>query len=99
MAKLLKQWRQDVLVLALASPILAMKGLWTAARKGRFLAVASMISMACECGSEISLVGMWRCTCGFTYKGHLLQICPVCGALPCVIRCYVCGVTTKLPEP
>ena len=99
MAKLLKQWGKDVLVFALASPILVARGILTALRKSRFLAVASMISIACECGSEVSLVGMWRCSCGFTYKGHLLQVCPICGSLPCVIRCYACGVTTKLPEP
>jgi hypothetical protein len=48
----------------------------------------------------VSLVGMWRCSCGnHVYRGHLLRLCPVCGTVPVVVRCYRCGVTTKLPDP
>lgn len=51
-----------------------------------------------NCGSAISLVGMWRCRCGYTYKGHLLRPCPVCGSVPQMARCFQCGITEKLPE-
>jgi hypothetical protein len=88
----------DVVLFVLASPILMTQ----AARRGweryRFFRLAMDASMPCECGSSISLVGLWKCSCGFTYRGHLLRMCPVCGSIPCVVRCYRCGVTTKLPE-
>jgi hypothetical protein len=89
----------DLGLLLLASPAYAALALRRALRQYRFLRVAFASSLSCECGAELSLVGMWRCSCRFTYRGHLLSVCPACGALPCVIRCYRCGVTTKLPEP
>ena len=89
----------DLALLVLASPVYAALALRRAVRHYRFLGVGFASSLTCECGENLSLVGMWRCSCRFTYRGHLLRVCPVCGALPCVIRCYHCGVTTKLPEP
>lgn len=89
----------DVALLLLASPVYGAIALRRAVRHYHFLRIAFASSFTCECGEELSLVGMWRCSCRFTYRGHLLWVCPVCGALPCVIRCYRCGVTTKLPEP
>ena len=83
----------------LASPIYVALALRRLARNYRFLRIASRPHIRCECGAEVSLVGLWRCSCGFTYRGHLLTVCPVCGSLPCVVRCYRCGVTTKLAEP
>ena len=65
----------------------------------RFLRLAATTQILCECDGHISLVGFWRCSCSFTYRGHLLQICPLCGGIPKIVRCYTCGVTTKLPEP
>jgi hypothetical protein len=74
-----------------------------AVRKGwqhvQFLRVATLAAISCECGRSISLVGLWRCSCSFTYRGHLLTICPLCWRLPRIVRCYGCGITTKLPEP
>ena len=64
-----------------------------------FLRLAAAIQILCECHAPISLVGFWRCSCSFTYRGHLLQICPLCGRIPQIVRCYECGVTLKLPEP
>ena len=89
----------DLALWVLATPVYAGLALLRLLRNYRFLRAASAWRMRCECGAELWLVGMWRCTCGFTYRGHLLTLCPVCEALPCVIRCYRCGVTTKLPEP
>jgi len=66
----------------------------------RFYRIAYTPRIACvNCHEPVWLVGLWRCRCGFTYKGHLLRVCPVCDSLPAVVRCYECGVTTKLPEP
>jgi len=65
----------------------------------RFLQIATFAELPCECGQPISLVGLWRCSCSFTYRGHLLTICPLCWRLPRIVRCYACGLTTKLPEP
>jgi len=89
----------DLVLMILASPVYGILALRRAWRKYCFLRVASTARLWCECGAELSLVGIWRCSCGFTYRGHLLKICPVCGSLPCVVRCYRCGITTKLPEP
>lgn len=88
----------DGALFALASPVLAAKGMRRALERYRFFRLAMAPVIVCECGAEVSLVGLWRCSCGFTYRGHLLRICPVCGTIPCVVRCYRCGVTTKLPE-
>jgi hypothetical protein len=89
----------DLGLAILASPVYALLALRRAWRNYRFLRVASAPRITCECGAELSLVGLWRCSCGFTYRGHLLKTCPQCRSLPCVIRCYGCGITTKLPEP
>ncbi len=88
----------DVALFVLASPVLFV----LAARRGihryRFFRLAMESAIVCECGSTVSLVGLWRCGCGFTYRGHLLRLCPVCVSIPCIVRCHRCGVTTKLPE-
>lgn len=83
----------------LASPVLLIRALVRSYRRARFLQVAATPAIRCGCGQTISLVGAWRCSCGYTYKGHLLRECPVCFSLPLVGRCYACGMTTKLPEP
>ncbi len=83
----------------LASPVYAVLAVRRMVKNWRFLRIASKPGIVCECGVYVSLVGIWRCSCRFTYRGHLLTVCPVCRALPCVVRCYRCGVTTKLPEP
>jgi len=88
----------DGALFVLASPILLILATRRALERWRFFEVAMQPAIACECGSPISLVGIWKCSCGFTYKGHLLRPCPVCATIPCVVRCYRCGVTTKLPE-
>jgi hypothetical protein len=90
----------DLTLWALASPILFVKWLLRLKRRWRFWRVAYMTQISCRsCHSMISLVGIWRCGCGFTYRGHLLRECPVCGALPRMVRCFACGITEKLPEP
>ncbi len=89
----------DAVLWILASPILAVQFAVRAIRRLRFLKIATTPSIFCECGDVLSLVGIWKCSCGFTYRGHLLTFCPVCLSLPCVIRCYGCGLTSKLPEP
>lgn len=97
MAGMKNPWVDGALFL-LASPILFLKGLRRAGERYRFFRLAMSPTIICGCGAEVPLVGAWRCSCGFTYRGHLLRICPVCGTIPCVVRCYRCGVTTKLPE-
>ncbi len=88
----------DVALFVLASPILLFQAVQRAIERYRFFRLAMESTMLCECGGTVSLVGYWRCSCGFTYRGHLLRVCPVCGSVPCVVRCYRCGVSTKLPE-
>ena len=88
----------DAALFVLASPILLFQAVRRAHERYRFFRLAMEPQMLCECGSAISLVGLWRCSCSFTYRGHLLRMCPMCGTIPCVVRCYRCGVTTKLPE-
>jgi hypothetical protein len=97
MASMKNPWIDGALFV-LASPILALKALRRVVEHYRFFRLAMAPAIICECGAEVSLVGLWRCSCGYTYRGHLLRMCPVCGTIPCVVRCYRCGVTTKLPE-
>jgi hypothetical protein len=80
----------------MASPILLFQAVLRTRRRYRFFRLA--MEPESECGQMMSLVGFWKCSCGFTYQGHLLRRCPVCFSVPCVIRCYRCGVTTKLSE-
>jgi hypothetical protein len=94
----MKNSRLDLVLFILSSPILAVQALRRAHARYRFFRLAMESEMPCECGATVSLVGYWRCSCGFTYRGHLLRACPVCGSIPCIARCYRCGVTTKLPE-
>ena len=83
----------------LASPILFARFLVRAFRWADFWATSYKPSILCRnCGDEISLLGMRRCHCGYTYKGHLLRPCPICNSLPRMARCFRCGVTEKLPE-
>jgi hypothetical protein len=88
----------DGFLLLLASPILAVQAARRAVERYRFFRLAMTPAIVCECGARVSLVGIWRCSCTYTYRGHLLRTCPVCGTIPCLVRCYECGVTTKLPE-
>jgi hypothetical protein len=88
----------DCLLFILASPILLFQKVRRVVERYRFFALAMQPEMPCECGSVISLVGLWRCSCSFTYRGHLLRTCLACGTIPYIVRCYRCGVTTKLPE-
>lgn len=90
----------DLVLWLLASPILAIEGLDRLARRGDFWLLSYSPSLDCRnCGAAVSLVGLWRCRCGYTYRGHLIRECPVCFSLPRVVRCIACGLTEKLPEP
>ena len=88
----------DATLFVLASPILLAKVVRRVCQRYRFLRLAMATAILCSCGAEVSLVGVWQCSCGYTYCGHLLRVCPVCGTIPRVVRCYQCRVTTKLPE-
>ena len=97
MAGVKDSW-SDVALFILASPVLLVLAVRRGLSRYRFFQLAMQPEIVCECGSPLSLVGLWKCSCGFTYRGHLLRECPVCGTIPCVVRCYRCNVTTKLPE-
>ncbi len=97
MAALKSPWLSGTL-LVLASPILLVQAIRQAVERYRFFQLAMQPGITCDCGSPVSLVGFWKCSCGFTYQGHLLRMCPVCATIPCVVRCYQCSRTTKLPE-
>ena len=83
----------------LASPVLLCITVRRGWKKVRFFRVAWLPHLYCECGAQVSLIGLWKCSCGFTYRGHLVTLCPVCSAIPKVVRCYECGVTRRLPDP
>ncbi len=97
MAGVKNLWLDGILFI-LASPVLFVKAVRRAGERYRFFRLAMAPAIVCECGAEVSLVGVWKCSCNYTYHGHLLRMCPVCGTIPVVVRCYGCGVTTKLPE-
>jgi hypothetical protein len=88
-----------LLLRLLAIPVLLVREIGRMRGRVGFFRVASAATILCECGAQVALVGLWRCSCGFTYRGHLLTVCPVCSTIPCVARCYRCGVTTRLPDP
>lgn len=84
----------------LASPILLIQWTLEMMRRWRFWRTSYTAAIVCRnCGAQISLVGIFRCSCGFTYRGHLLRFCPICGSLPQMVRCFECGLTAKLPAP
>jgi hypothetical protein len=92
-----KSWQWNLALFILASPILAVRGTVRLVRRARLLYQAARPTMPCgTCGEEISLVGLWRCRCGYTYQGHVLRYCPVCGAFPLMVRCYQCGTTERV---
>jgi len=83
----------------LASPILLARFVVRTIGWTDFWSTAYRHEIICgNCDAAISLVGIWRCKCGYTYKGHLLRMCPVCDSLPRMVRCFRCGITEKLPE-
>jgi hypothetical protein len=84
----------------LASPFLVLRAAFRALRRARYYRLSYAAAIRCRsCRAPISLVGHWRCGCGYTYRGHLLRECPVCGSLPRMVRCFRCGLTEVLPEP
>jgi len=89
----------DLLLWLLASPMLFLRWIVRTVKRIRFLTTAYSPRIAClNCQTPISLVGMWRCGCGYTYRGHLLRHCPICHSLPRVVRCIGCGISHLLPE-
>lgn len=90
-------WFWDILLLLLASPVYALIAIARLVRGVKFVRMTGRRSIPCRtCGQAILLVGFWKCGCGFTYQGHLLRLCPVCRALPQVIRCEHCGATERV---
>lgn len=84
---------------SLASPIMVIGWIMRMIRRLKFWRTAYAPEIPCgNCGTAISLVGIWKCGCQFTYRGHLLRECPICGSMPRMVRCFNCGVTERLPE-
>src|SRR5260370_31399815 len=84
----------------LASPILFLRFMHRAFQRWQFWRMAYTSPIVCRgCRSPIWLVGIWRCGCGYTYRGHLLRACPVCRSLRRIVPCFASGVTKKLPQP
>ena len=98
----LREWKRTIRILtnkdiwAIIVAILASP--WELWDKWQWHRLAVSPALMCACGEEVSLLGEWRCRCGYTYQGHLMRTCPVCLSMPRVARCYACGLTTKLPE-
>jgi hypothetical protein len=87
----------DLVLFVLASPILTVRALIRTMRRLRLLCRAVQLSMVCRtCGTEIPLIGSWRCRCGYTYQGHLLRFCPICRSFPRMVRCYHCRTTETI---
>ena len=94
-----KLWRWFFVAMAyiLALPFLLVWGVIKGFRYVRTLSNAVSPAVNCSnCHHPVSLVGLWRCGCGFTYRGHLMHPCPICHRVPKVVRCYRCNVTTRL---
>lgn len=81
----------------LASPVYIVAGIYKALRALRSARYALSREITCrQCRASVALVRAWKCNCGFTYVGSLLQACPICGTRPVVVRCDSCGVTWKI---
>ena len=90
----------SILMWVLALPVFCLKALWRVVVLRHFWSMAYRPNILCAtCGETISLVGIWECRCGYTYRGHLLRHCPVCDSLPRMVRCFSCGTTATLPQP
>ena len=92
-----ESWILIAVAYVLALPCLVVCGLIRLIRYVGILRLSVIPAIPCTyCGQRTSLVGLWRCQCGFTYAGHLLRPCPICHRVPRIVRCFQCGVTTKL---
>src|SRR5712692_1702346 len=49
------------------------------------------------CGTEIALLGLWQCPCGYNFYGWYFSRCEVCGEIPPFIDCPQCGASTMNP--
>lgn len=95
----MRKFALDALLFFCASPILLIRGCFRLRRRIRFWIVSYSTEIACvHCRTKISLVGMWKCSCGYTYAGSALRYCPVCSSLPRTLRCVACGASRLLPE-
>ena len=89
----------DAVLFGLAVPVMVLMAGVRLIRRMGFFQTAIRTAIEClTCGGEISLVGFWRCKCGFTFQGHVMQPCPICATAPNMIRCYRCGATRVLPR-
>ena len=89
----------DAVLWCLASPLFLIRSCIGFLGGIEFWRVAYSTELACpHCLAKISLIGMWRCGCGYTYTGHLLRRCPICRTMPRIVRCFSCGVSRHLPE-
>ena len=88
---------EQLALLTVAAPFYLIFGAARLVSRLKFARLARQRAIACRtCGGEILLVGFWRCRCGYTYRGHLLRICPVCRTLPAMIRCDHCQATESV---
>lgn len=95
----MKAFVVDIVLWIAAIPVSILVGLVRAARQIPSWKAAYSASIPCRtCGTPISLLGQWRCTCGYVYRGHMLRPCPICHSLPRIARCLACGCTELLPE-
>lgn len=95
----MKSFVLDLLLWVLASPILLLRGVIRGRKHIRFWTMSYTPHIPCRsCGAPVSLVGIFRCGCGYTSRSHLLRRCPICHSLPRVVRCGSCSVTQMLPE-
>ena len=91
------RWVCDSVLFLLASPVLITCHAVRFFRRLGVIGKSLRMTLPCRtCGAEISLVGLWKCECGFTYQGHLLRYCPICRSFPNMVRCYRCGTTEKI---
>src|SRR5437773_978634 len=64
----------DVTLWTLASPILLLLWLIRLVRRLRYWRILYSVALRCRtCGGTISLVGQWRCSCGYEFRGHTME--------------------------
>jgi hypothetical protein len=91
----LRDWLIDGVLILLALPVLALRGVLRLRKTRRMIAALRRPAIACRtCSAPIPLARMARCPCGWTEANTVLA-CSRCGALFNVVRC-ACGATNTV---
>lgn len=92
-----RQVALSLIVLVVGLPVAlfvdALRAYLRASRIARALAAAQT---RCPRGHVVELVGAWQCGCGYVWRGHAWESCPLEGTRAHYIYC-ACGCSVRSP--